>query len=157
MNRLRKWHDDGVIALEMSEPALSEALADADVVRSSTAREYTYCSTMATTKGEQNLLSQIEKCLFPRGACCQSERNDVEIVFNAWKYEAILVTNDGASRRQPGGILGNRDALRVIGAQVMSDNEAVVYVEKRIERRDRLARAQALNLRYELPSWVGTD
>ena len=37
--------------------------------------------------------------------------NDIEIVFNAAKYEGILVTADGGSRRQLGGILGNRAAL----------------------------------------------
>lgn len=85
MNRLGTWHDCGVIALEMSEPALSEAAVGGRVSRSRKARNYVYTSTIATTTDEQNQLMKIAECLFPNGAGTQSERNNVEIVFNAWK------------------------------------------------------------------------
>jgi hypothetical protein len=65
-----------------------------------------------------------------------NEANDVEIAFNANKYGAILVTADGGSRRQPGGILGNRVALARLGVQVMSDGEAVALVREKIQERD---------------------
>ena len=46
--------------------------------------------------------------MFPNGAKDDNELNDVRIVCEAKKYEAILVTGDGGSKAQPGGILGNR-------------------------------------------------
>jgi hypothetical protein len=83
MNRLEEWHHNGVIAVEMSEPALSQATVGTDVSRSRKARDYVCTASMATTTGEQEQLVKIEQCLFPKGVGRQSERNDVEIAFNA--------------------------------------------------------------------------
>ena len=66
-------------------------------------------------------MDQIGAVIFPHGIRSQRQKNDVEIVFNAHKYERILITWDGASKRQPGGILGNREKLRSLDIQVMRD------------------------------------
>ncbi len=130
----------------------------ADVARSQKASWMIYSMTAATTPDERDELRRIENILFDDGARTDGERNDVEIVFNAVKYMAILVTNDGGSRRQPGGILGNAVALqREFGVRVMRDTEAVAYVEEKIMNRDEIARIVAHHSGLSLPDWIGKD
>ena len=52
--------------------------------------------TKGDTPKEIGQLKKIESVLFPQGVLTESEKNDIEIVFNAWKYGCTLVTNDGA-------------------------------------------------------------
>jgi len=77
-------------------------------------------------------------------------------VCEAEKYQAILVTNDGASKSQPGGILGNRDKFsdRVV---VMNPMEAVQHIRGRIQERDRIACQASLAKGCPPPDWVGID
>ncbi len=157
MNRLERWHENGVIHLDMSQVAHTEARTGSDSLRSSKALSYIYSMTHASTTEEQNQLRQIEAMLLPSGARTQNERNDVEIVFNALKYSRILVTADGGSNTQPGGLLGNRDKLAQLGVTIMRDSEAVHYIEAEIRRRDALAQEIAKLTGMQLPNWVGND
>ena len=136
MNRLERWANAGVISIEMSETAQTEAAAG-DPARARKAHGHVYSMTLATTPGEQETLRRIEAVLFPEGVRSPNERADVEIVFNAIKYDRILITHDGGSRRQPGGILGHREQLEKLGAHVVTDEEAVALVERCIRERDR--------------------
>jgi hypothetical protein len=52
--------------------------------------------------------------------------------------------------------LGNRDKLKD-HVQIMTDSEAVAYVEKRIAKRDAHNRRVALEIGGELPRWTGKD
>jgi hypothetical protein len=67
------------------------------------------------------------------------------------------VTNDGGSRRQFGGILGNRDKLQELGVQVLTDDEAVELVEELIRERDDRERTNSSITGQPLPEWVGKD
>jgi len=120
MNILEHWYENDVIFLEMAEVAQNEATKSQNSIR-----------TEASTPDEARMLRKIKDILFPRGVKNINERNDVEILFNAWKYGAILITDDGGSKRQPGGILGNRDKLTALGIQVMRDHEAVEIVKQK--------------------------
>jgi len=111
MNRLETWHRNGVILIHMSQVAQDEARAGRNADRSRKAISYIFTITQGNTADEQARLRAIEGILFPQGAANQNERNDIEVVFNAQKYGTILVTADGGSKRQPGGILGNKDNL----------------------------------------------
>jgi hypothetical protein len=157
MNQLEKWRDSEVIELIMSESSHQEARAGGDLRRARKASTQIYSMTMASTAGEQEELLTIEKILFPGGALTESQRNDVDIVFNSVKYRRILITADGGSRRQPGGILGNRAALASLGARILTAEEAVALVEQKIEERDEMARFSADTERLLLPDWVGRD
>ena len=158
MNRLERWAEDGVITLESCEYVLSESFAGNDPIRKRKASKYIFSSTFATTQQEQNQLHIIENILFPDGATTSNQENDVGIVFNARKYCKILITKDGASKTQPGRILGNRTALKKqLDIQVMSDEEAVELVQTRIARRDAACRKEAELLGHQLPEWVGKD
>lgn len=158
MNQLEKWANDGVITLEMAERTLREATAGNHPARTKKAVGHIFSITYADTPDEQNRLVEIEKTLFPSGAKDQNQKNDAEIVFNAGKYCRILITNDGASKKQPGGILGNKDELkRKFGIDVMNDGDAVKLVRNRIESRDKHCKIIADRTGEALPEWVGKD
>jgi hypothetical protein len=157
MNQLEKWARDKVILLDMSEPAFREALNGNNWQRVQKTITYMFAQPAITAQQEQHLVSQIEQILFPGGAKTSNERNDVLAAFTAKKYQRTLVTKDGGSKSQPGGILGNAAALASLGITVASDTEAVCFVRAKIARRD----ADALhycNITGEpLPHWVGVD
>ena len=155
MNILECWHEDGVISIEMAEVAQNEAVQSRDSSRTEKAYTYIATKTLAHTRDEVLKLNQIQLILFPLGVQSRNNQNDVEIVFNAWKYFRILVTDDGDSRSQPVGILGNRDHLADIGIRVMRDDEAVELVKQKIIDRDQRARRIVLMEGKSLPDWVG--
>ena len=158
MNQLEEWHENGVIHIQMAEPSLGEAFKGNNKARKAKAASYLYSITYADTREEQVVLSNIEQILFPNGATDQNQRNDVEIVFNAQKYSRILVTNDGGSKTQPGGILGNAARLRdAVGVSIITDSQAVEIVRRAIEKRDKMARYVSENRNVPLPEWVGKD
>ncbi len=157
MNQIEKWRDDEVIEVLMSEVAYDEARSGGNAKRARKVSESIYSITLANTSNEQEEMRQIESILFPEGAKTPSELNDVEIVFNAKKYMRILITADGGSKRQPGGILGNRAALAAIGVRVMPAAEAVALVRQRIGERDARARQGSAMDGVPLPTWVGQD
>lgn len=140
----------------MAQPAQEEA-AHGNHYRAIKAYGYIFTMTESRTQKEAELLKRIEDILFPQGATTQNEKNDIEIVFNAWKYGCILVTNDGGSRRQPGGILGNRDKLLYLGIEVLTDEEAVTLIKQLIQERDRLECENSKITGKPLPEWVGRD
>ncbi len=156
MNQLERWHEAGVIQIEMAERAQGEA-ARGGASRAHKAYGYVYTMTMAGTKEEADYLRRIEGVLFPDGVKSQNEQNDVEIVFNAKKYGCILVTDDGGSHKQPGGILGNRERLRLLGIEVLTDREAVAVVRQLIRDRDERERRRSSISGQPLPEWVGRD
>ncbi len=156
MNRLERWAADGVIDIQMSGVAHKEA-GSGNRGRSQKANQYIFTLQTASTADERRKREAIEQVLFPSGARTEGERNDVMIVADALKWTAILVTSDGGSKRQPGGILGNRQALRGLGVTVMTDGEAVEFVLSKIEDRDRLAREYSDRTGEPLSAWVGCD
>lgn len=157
MNRLERWRANEVIELIMSESSHKEARAGGNTRRTRKASMHIFSMTMANTAHEREELLTIEKILFPRAVLTENERNDVDIVFNAAKYRRILITADGGSKRQPGGILGNRAALASLGVRVMTAGEAVALVLQKIEERDEMARSSAEMECLPLPDWVGRD
>lgn len=157
LNQLEQWAIDGVISLLTAEVAQNEMLAGSDIRRAEKA--YTYVFTMSEiASGQERLtLYRIEQILFPGGATNKNQRNDVEIVFNAGKYMRPLITTDGGSKSQPGGILGNAAALSKLRITVLRPDEAVARVRKAIKGRDVTARKMAQLTGEPLPEWVGMD
>jgi hypothetical protein len=157
MNQLEAWAREGVINIDMSAVAQQEAVGRGSGRRAEKAHSYIFSETLANTPDEQEEMRQIEQILFPAGVNNQNQRNDVEIVFNALKYTRILVTNDGDSKSQPGGILGHATELKALGIRVMRDSEAVLYVRDLLSERDEMAREVADRTGEPLPHWVGKD
>jgi hypothetical protein len=157
MNTLERWHNNQIIRIMMAEPAQYEA-AHGSGNRAKKAYGYIFTMTKSQTPQEIELLNSIERILFPGGASTQNEKNDVEILFNAYKYKCILITNDGGSRRQPGGILGTRDKLlSELGIQVLTDEEAVTLIRQLIIERDSREREESHITGQPLPEWLGSD
>ena len=155
VNQLEKWVNDEVILINMSLTARDESLAGNN--RHRVKKANTHIFTVSEPIDEDDpLYKRIESCIFPGGAKDENQKNDVRIVCEAQKYQAILVTNDGGSKKQPGGILGNRDkfADRVM---VMNPIEAVQYIRGHIQERDRIARQASVAEECPLPFWVGVD
>jgi hypothetical protein len=136
VSRLEAWGRDGVIELMLPQGTFEEATREPWRSKS---REYIFTMDHADTPDERARLRKIEQVIFPGGAQ-GSAATDVRIVFNADKYGAILVTNDGASKNQPGGILGARDALAALNIRVMRPEEACAQVEERLELNARIER-----------------
>lgn len=157
VNQLERWRDDGVILMQMSRTAQGEAAAGHSSLRSLKAHTHIFTLTGDLISSERDQRAAIARALFPDGASNANEENDVDVVFNAAKYEAILVTADGGSKRQPGGILGNRSRLRALGVTVMTDFEAVAFVRAKIRDRDERVEWRAQRDGTPRPSWVGAD
>ncbi len=150
MNKLERWRDEGLILVYMSKVAHEEATAGGDSTRTRKALGSIYSYTLANTGEEKARLSKIEGVLFPSRAQTQNERNDVEIAFNAGKYGAILVTADG-------DLLDRRKELGQVGIRVLTDEQAVALVERRIAERDERAMELSKLDGSPVPDWVGKD
>lgn len=157
MNRLEMWEHEGLIEILLSEPAYDEVLVGNDARRTSKAHGYIQSGTLTSSPEEFAMLGRIESAIFPDGVHDPGQRRDVEIVFNASKYGAYLVTADGASRRQPGGILGAATALRELGIHVLTDEAACELVRSKLLDRDREAQKWAQSNGRPVPGWVGSD
>jgi len=134
VNRLERWHEEGVIFLEYSVEAYSEAESGSDSRRNKV-DEYTWIEAVDNIGDEADRLRQIAKIVFPNGTQSPNQRNDVRILYTAWKAGAVLVTEDGDSKTQPRGILGSKSELAKIGIRVLSTAEAVSEIEAHLRRR----------------------
>jgi len=157
VNQLELWHKHKVIFLEMSLIAYDEACIGSKD-RSKKAENYTWISTNDSLGGETEFRRIIESIVFPLGAKKPGEKNDISILLDAKIGGATLVTLDGASHSQPGGILGNANRLLSdIGIRVITAKQAVNEIRKYIRFRDRVARNVAKITGKKLPKWVGKD
>lgn len=157
LNKLEQWRNDGVIDSVLPESSYSEAVAGCSERRRKKAQSQIVSESLADTANEKEMFEKIQKIVFPGGADTPSKQHDIEIIFNAYKYGGILVTNDGDSRRQPGGVLGNAQKLREIGITVMRPAEAVEKVQAKITVRDERIRYEAAKSGEKIPDWVGKD
>ena len=158
MNQLDIWGKKGIIEIKNMCDVAQEEARKGSSARFQKASECTYPITLDSHR-HSNEFIKIKNILFPeKTSFKQNEENDVIIVFHAKDTHCILITNDGGSKRQPGGILGNKDRLlNEIGVKVIRDTEAVVLVEKKIVERDKKARRIAEKTGEALPKWVGKD
>lgn len=103
------------------------------------------------------IYSKVEKILWDE-ATDDNQANDVEVVCEAIKWHAILVTNDGDSKLQPGGILGNREKLNEqFGVLVYRPEEAVKVIRSKIVERDGFNSQLASLTGKPVPGWTGQD
>ena len=153
VNRLEKWFEDEVILINMSSVAHAEAQAGNSVARARKANAQIFTAAPPFDDSDP-LFKQVEAALFSEGSADENQRNDVRVVCEAVKYHAILVTADGASKSQPGGILGNRSKLPV---QVLSPAEAVAFIEGKLRERDEFNQRVVQEFGGELPLWTGRD
>jgi len=155
VNQLERWYGNEVILINMSGTAHGEAQADGNKARLKKANEQIYTATEPLSAADPRFVT-VEAALFPGGAKDENQRNDVRIVCEAAKYAAILVTGDGASKTQPGGILGNRHKLNGL-VKILSPEEAVSFIQDKIRERDEFNAQIVEEYGGELPPWTGKD
>lgn len=155
VNQLEKWAKDEVILINISLTARGEAQADGNNMRTRKANQFIYTTTPPVEPSDPNY-QKVERALFPNGARDENQRNDVRIVCKAAECAAILVTGDGGSKTQPGGILGNRHKLKDM-VKILSPDEAVDLVRKKIHKRDEFNVQFVEEFGGELPQWTGRD
>lgn len=155
VNQLERWYDDEVILINMSATAHGEAQADGNAMRTRKANQNIFTATPPVAPSDP-FFKKVESALFPEDARDENQLNDVRIVCEAAKYAAILVTSDGGSKTQPGGILGNRHKLNNI-VKILSPDEAVDFVRQKIQERDEFNVRVAKESGGEPPPWTGHD
>jgi predicted nuclease of predicted toxin-antitoxin system len=158
VNQLEEWNRNGVIEIEISYTVDCEARqGKGGEARNAKADDYVWVSTNDSIGGEEQFRKTIEQILFPDGAYNRNQKNDVEILFTAFRANAILITNDGDSKTQRGGILGNANSLSCLGIKVLSAQKAVNEIKRLIKDRDDKAIKVSKFTGKPLPDWVGKD
>lgn len=157
MNQLGVWRKNGVIQIDMCDVAQEEASRGSSA-RFEKASDFIYPKTLDAHR-HSNEFTKIKNILFPKNeTLTPNEENDVLIVLHAKQTYSILITNDGGSKRQPNGMLGNKEhLLKEIGVEIIRDTEAVALVEQKIRERDERALRIAERSGEALPEWVGKD
>jgi hypothetical protein len=157
VNRLETWYADGVVLINMAGTARQEALAGGDARRTEKANRQIFTMTTPAPVNSARFKA-IESVLFPAGASDENQRNDIRIVADAIHYAAILVTNDGGSKSQPGGIRGHRDEIyNRFSLKILSAEEAVEFVQAKIRERDDFNRQLVQEFGGVLPDWTDHD
>ena len=156
MNFIENWAENEVILVHMSEDSFCEAQQGNHAARTKKALSYIFTMIDDDINENSSLYKQVAGIVFPNGVKDQNQSNDVKIICNASHYQALLITNDGGSKKQPGGILGNAKALQNI-ATIFSPMEAVSYIRKEIKKRD--IHNQKVNkfTGTPTPKWHGCD
>jgi hypothetical protein len=155
VNQLEQWNENGVILLNMSHVNHKESMSGDSELRVKKANTYIY-----TIEDEPSydikLYKHLESIIFPDGVKSTNQHNDIYALCEATKYGAIFVTNDGASKTQPGGILGNRKYFKDV-LTVLSAEEAVDFVKTKIKERDDFNKQCAQLTNTALPEWTDQD
>jgi len=116
MNELEKMDKEELITLVWSETSQGEALNKKTEIFRKKANAHIYTINESENEDgialEDPMKQRIFEIMEINHLSSQNEVNDAEIVYEAHKYGAILITNDGASKSQPKGMLGRRDELR---------------------------------------------
>lgn len=126
LNVLERWRDQEIVTLIYAEITKIEA-SYGDEVRKDKADEFT-CVQVNETGDNPEVREAISKIVFPKGPKNQNQMNDVDAVYHAERLRWPLVTMDGNSRSQPGGILGHCDELNAMGIEVLAPQQAVSRV-----------------------------
>ena len=157
LNKFEQWRASGVIRILMAERAKLEARFGRNAQREQRAAKFIFINSALISEDQKARYAAIEAALFPAGVRRQSERSDVEIVYQASDWGCILVTNDGDSASQPRGIFGVRGELLDLGITVMRPEEAVAYVQNKIRQRDQQILIICDAIRVARPEWLGQD
>ena len=159
MNQFEEWAENEVIFIYWPRPAAIEVMKGGSFKRFQKLLRFgPKMEVLAKTGDEQAFLQRISDILFGRSPKNENELRDIEIVFVAKKYAGSLITEDGASKAQPNGILGKRSQLKSeLGIEVYRTDEAVSFVRRRINLRDEKAKAVAARASDPLPDWVEKD
>lgn len=127
LNELENFRAEGFVTLVFTEATHREA-GIGKQERTDKAAGFSYTKFEPFCDGNEHTKLAIEFILFPAGAKTDNHRNDVLAVYHAERLRWPLVTMDGASKKQPGGILGRAAELATLGIEVISPECALARV-----------------------------
>ena len=126
LNELEALHEKGKILLIMPRPAYDEAGFGSEARQEKT-EDYCFVGTEDSERFKvKHIIGHI---LFPSGAKTANQKNDIEILEVARHTRTTLITMDGASKSQPGGMLGHRDELAKFGIKILWPAEALAEIK----------------------------
>jgi hypothetical protein len=155
MRRLEAWEREGRIDIWIGEAASREVVAGpGGNLRRQQTMKLIHTEHHADTEEERVMHARIEQIIFPGGARNENQRRDVEHVFTSWKNGCYFITNDGASKKQPRGVLGVAADLAKLDIHVVTDEQACAIVMARWRERSKVARDWARLTGNPAPDWV---
>jgi hypothetical protein len=126
LNELEALHKKGKVSLIMPRPAYDEAGFGSEARQEKTEG---YFFVGIESKERFKVRHTIEHILFPNGAKTVNQKNDIDILEVARHTQLTLITMDGASKSQPGGMLGHRDELAKFGIKILRPEEALAEIK----------------------------
>ena len=126
LNEIETLHEKGKILLIMPRPAYDEASFGSEARQEKT-EDYCFVGTVDNERFK--VIHTIEHILFPNGAKTDNQKKDIEILEVARQTRTTLITMDGASKSQPGGMLGHRDELAKFGIKILRPAEALAKIK----------------------------
>ncbi|MDS4076308.1 MAG: hypothetical protein RKO68_10155 [Candidatus Accumulibacter sp.] len=124
LNELERIGRSGLIDLEYTETTWDEARRNSERRQAKVDRRL-FVGLNGDTELEAPWRESIARVVFPEGVLADDQRRDVEALLTAKLAGAFFVTRDGASKTQPGGILGHKVELAALGIEVLTFQEAV--------------------------------
>jgi hypothetical protein len=127
LNELERLAEEGLIQLCYTYVTWDEAQRGS-VMRRIKVDDFFY---LGLASDDENKLIQeqwrkkIENIVFPFHEKSESQRADIEALLIVKMAGGCFVTRDGGSTTQPGGILGHRDKLALLGIEVVGFDEAL--------------------------------
>ena len=135
INKLEDLFKQGRILLSMPETAYLEANFGS-LLRQKKSEDYLFEGVVNQEQRFEYKYKQIENIVFPNGAKKENQKNDIKILVYLSITRIPFITMDGASKSQPGGMLGNKAALKKLGIKVMSPSEAVAEITSELVGRN---------------------
>ncbi|HVZ43201.1 MAG TPA: hypothetical protein VHA82_05275 [Ramlibacter sp.] len=124
LNQLESYRDRNMVTLMYADKVHAEARHGSQK-RSDKVQEFSFAELDPVFGENLEVKGQIEDILCPGGAKTANERNDIWAVYVAERLQWPLVTMDGASKSQPGGILGRAPQLAALGVEVITPQQAL--------------------------------
>jgi hypothetical protein len=124
LNELEQMAQAGLVELEYTQVTFDEA-SHGHETRAEKAASFTWTGVVEDSGFPAHWHKAIEHAVFPRGAQSRSEKNDITALVTAKLTGAVFATSDGASKRQPRGILGSKHELAALGVTVVTPAEAL--------------------------------
>ena len=148
LEQLQVWKDNGVIRLDISDVAATEA-ARGSAERTAKTMNRIRVGTLFSRSHE--MFPVVESILFRRGADTQNKVNDVLIVLNAKVNGYTLITNDGDIFKKA------KQLNDEIGLRVLRPKQAVAEIRPKIQSHDELLKRTCAREGITPPDWLGKD
>jgi hypothetical protein len=130
MNALEELERCRLIELNYSETSQNEASKNS-TRRAEKASEYPYIR-LNSEWDRPEFRQQIERIVFPQGAQTPQMRNDIDLLHLAEMDGSPVVTLDGDSSSQTGGILGHAAELEDLGISVLRPTDALIHAIRQL-------------------------